>query len=342
MFATLLGGLPRPTAPDVLPLADDDTAVAAVLEAQARAGLEPFTDGRLRATGFLGNFIHLESVAGRPGEERLTGVPSWRRPLTVQAWRFATEHAAGLVKQALPGPYTLGRRLGVGDPERATSAFATAVRSELLALATAGCALIEIEERDAHLIGDDAVERARFVRAHQQLLEGVGGVHCSLAILGGNADTAGSETILAAPYQSLAVDLIDGPDNWRLVRAAPGDRGIICGAVSTQPDSDDGPEQLVWAAAYAASGNRRGRDRVGLATAGGLGHLTWTEAVRKMERLGEAAALASGPLSEAAPYLDPRALDLRSAALGRYVPPAEGPRVPPETRPRKPEGELPT
>ena len=34
---------------------------------------------------------------------------------------------------------------------------------------------------------------------------------------GGNADGAGVETLLAAPYASLAVDLIDGPDNWRLV-----------------------------------------------------------------------------------------------------------------------------
>ena len=43
------------------------------------------------------------------------------------------------------------------------------------------------------------------------------GTHLSLAITGGNADEAGIETILAAPYASLAVDLIAGPDNWRLV-----------------------------------------------------------------------------------------------------------------------------
>lgn len=210
-------------------------------------------------------------------------------------------------------------------------AFATAVRSEVRALVDAGCAFIEIEERDAHLIGTDEVERARFARAHQRLLDGIEGVHCSLSIIGGSADEAGIETILAAPYRSLAVDLIAGPDNWRLVRGMSGERGIVCGAMSPQAGSLDGPETLIWAAAYAASGNGRGRARVGLAIAGGLEHLSWADAVRKMERLGAAAALAAGSMADAAPHLDPRALDLRSAALGRYT-------GPPSARPR-PEGE---
>lgn len=326
MFGTLLGGLPRPPGPDGTPLPDDDVAVVGALEAQARAGLGPLTDGRLRAAGFAGAFAALEGLTNDAAGPRLTGLPRWRVPLTVDAWRFAADHAEGLVKQALPGPYTLGRRLGTADPGAATSAFAAAIRSELLALAEAGCAFVEIEERDAHLIGTNPGQRALFAHAHEQLLDGIDGIHVSLAIVGGSADAAGVETILAAPYPSLAVDLIDGPDNWRLVRGVPGERGIVCGALSSRSGSDDGPETLIWAAAYAASANGRGRDRVGLATAGGLEHLPWGVAVRKMERLGEAARLASGPLSEAAPHLDPRSLDLRSAALGRYIPPPERPR----------------
>ncbi|MBI3745739.1 MAG: hypothetical protein HY264_04315 [Chloroflexi bacterium] len=331
MFATLLGGLPRPGGRDREPLASDDAAVVAALEAQAAAGLGPLTDGRLRAGGVLGAFSDLEGIAGGPDHPRLVSAPVWRAPLTVEAWRFATARSTGLVKQALPGPYTLGRRLGADGAEAATMAFAAAIRSEVRALADAGCAFIEIEERDAHRIGNDVIERARFVRAHGLLLDGLEGAHCSLAIIGGSADAAGIETILAAPYPSLAVDLIAGPDNWRLVRGVPGDRGIVCGAMSPQAGSDDGPEMLIWAAAYAASGNGRGRARVGLATAGGLEHLSWLDAIRKMERLGAAAALAAGPLSEAAPHLDPRALDLRSAALGRYSgPPTARPRPDPE------------
>ncbi|HSO29209.1 MAG TPA: hypothetical protein VLS28_04855, partial [Candidatus Sulfomarinibacteraceae bacterium] len=262
-----------------------------------------------------------------------TALPAWTAPLSAGAWRFAAAATTRMVKQALPGPYSLGRRAVAADSAGSgasggalgrpalTMAFAAALRSEVLALAEAGCPLVEIEERDAALIGDDEAERRLFRDAHLALADGVAGIHLSLAIVGGSADGAGIETILAAPYASLAVDLVDGPDNWRLVRDVPGDRGIVAGAMSPRHPSDDGPELLLWAAAYAASSNGRGRDRVGLATAGSLAGLSWEHAERKLRRLGEAARLAAMPAAEAAPHLDPRAIDIRSAAAGRYVPP---------------------
>ena len=301
MFATLLGALPRPNGADGQPIADDDEAVAAVLAAQAAAGLEPLTDGRLRASG--------------PFWE-----PSRDAAIVVDAWRFAASHADGIVKQALPGPYTLGRRADHEDRDASTLAWARLLREQVSALAEAGCPLIEIDEPDAHLIGDDPRERGRFAEAHMAMLEGIGGAHLSLAITGGNADTAGIETILAAPYASLAVDLINGPDNWRLVTSTPGDRGIICGVVSTSAASDDAPDLMLWAAAYASASEGRGATRVGLGTAGGLGELSWEVAERKMRALGEAARLAQLPLAEVAPHLDPRAIDIKSAAMGRYMP----------------------
>ncbi len=322
MFATLLGALPRPVTADGEPIADDDAAVVAAIDAQAAAGLDPVTDGRLRTQDGRVVVAGLRGVDSGPGGLRLTEVPAWAEPLTVEAWRFAAAHSDGLVKQALPGPYTLGRRLGDGDPG-VMSAFAGALRREMQALADAGCLMIEIEELDAHLIGSDQGERDRFADAHRQLLDDVAGIHCSLAIIGGNADTAGIETILAAPYSSLAVDLIDGPDNWRLVTRTPGDRGIICGAVSPRDLSNDGPELLHWAASYAAASQGRGIARVGLATAGGLAALSWEIAERKMLALGRGAHIAGLPLEEAVHLLDPRAIDIRSAAMGRYAP---GPR----------------
>ena len=301
MFATLLGALPRPNGADGQAIADDDAAVVSVLAAQAASGLEPLTDGRLRA-----------------------GVAFWEpsrdTAMVVDAWRFATSHTDGVVKQALPGPYTLGRRADTEDRDASTMTYARLLREQVSALADAGCQLIEIEEPDAHLIGVAADERARFAEAHMALLEGINGVHCSLAITGGNADTAGIETILAAPYASLAVNLIDGPDNWRLVTSTPGDRGIICGVVSTSAASDDAPDLMLWAAAYASASEGRGATRVGLGTAAGFEALTWDVAVRKMRALGEAARLAQLPISEVAAHLDPRAIDIKSAAMGRYVP----------------------
>ncbi len=122
---------------------------------------------------------------------------------------------------------------------------------------------------------------------------------------------------------------MDGPGNWGLVRAAPGDRGIVAGAMSPHHPSDDGPELLLWAAGYAASANDRGAVRTGLAVAGSLAGVSWAIAERKMRRLGAAARLAELPASEAAPHLDPRSIDTRSAAAGRYVP------RPPRRSPRR-------
>jgi methionine synthase II (cobalamin-independent) len=317
MFGTLLGGLPRPSLPGRPSL---DALVARAIEAQDLVGLEPITDGRLRWRGFAG------PIAAGAGS-----LPAWTGPLTVDAWRYAAAATPRVVKQALPGPYTLGRRAAAAgitggsdrpgaDRAALTMASAATLRAEVAALADAGCTIVEIEERDAGEIGTDEAERRLFREAHLALTDGLEGIHLSLAIIGGNADTAGIETILAAPYPSLAVDLIDGPDNWRLVTHVPGDRGIVAGALSSHHPSDDGPELLLWAAGYAASTNGRGPARVGLATAGGLGGLSWEMAERKLQRLGEAVRLAGLPAGEAAAHLDPRAIDIRSAAAGRFVP----------------------
>ena len=295
MFTTLLGALPRPPLPADAPR---DALVEAVLRAQESAGLDPVTDG------------------GPPADRDLSR--AW------SATQRLTDHA---LKQAVAGPYTAGLD---GTPararSRATLAHATALNVLLRDLAAAGCPLIEIHEPAAIAIGTDEAERALFREAHLRLLDGISGSHLSLALTGGNADDAGVETLLAAPYASLAVDLIAGPDNWRLVAATPGELGIVCGALSASPDSDDGPEPLLWAAGYAASTGGRGPARVGLATASSFAGVSWEIALRKLERLGAAGRLADAPPEARAKSLDPRAVSSRSAALGRVdLPPSRSP-----------------
>src|SRR5688572_29146703 len=198
------------------PLADDIAAEAlldAALELQVQHGLEPLIDA------------------------------GWGLGLVdpVAAWQATAARTEGLVKAVLDGPFTAGRPVAE-------------VRSVLLGLAEAGCRWIEVHEPAASGIEADSGERARFMDAHATLTSGFGDdVHLSLAITGGSADGAGVETLLAGAYASLAVDLIDGPDNWRLATAWPAERGLICGALSTREGSDDGPELLLWAARYAAS-----------------------------------------------------------------------------------------
>lgn len=263
------------------PLSEDaapEALLDAVLAAQAEAGLEPLTDG------------------------------GWPLPSSdpVAAWRSAQSRGAALVKAVLVGPVSAGQPV-------------EHVRARILGLADAGCAWIEIHEPAAVSIGTNDDARARFEEAHQVLtadLAGIEGLHLSLAITGGNADAAGIQTILAGAYASLAVDLIDGPDNWRLVAAVPGDRGIVCGALSVREGGDESPELLLYAAGYAASTGGRGPARVGLATSGSMSGLPWAVAVRKLTRLGAGAKLAAASPAERRAGLDPRAVDIRSAALG--------------------------
>ena len=267
-----------------------EVVLDAVLALQVEHGFEPVTDG-----GF----------APVPGD-------------VVASWRATAARTDHLVKAVITGPWSTA---SVTPPE--------AIRATLLALADAGCRWVEVHEPMAVGIGVDEAARTRFADLHRALTLDLGEMHLSLAITGGSADAAGIETILAGAYASLAVDLIAGPDNWRLVAAAPGDRGIICGAMSTATAADEGPEVLLWAAGYAASTGGRGAARVGLATAGSLADLPWDVAARKVRRLGEAARLAAAPREERLRAIDPRAIDARSAALGRYEPrPARHPRRP--------------
>lgn len=296
MFATLLGGLPTPDAADGV-----GSPVEVAVRAQEDAGLEPITDGRL-------------------GPAALDMVD------VVDAWRSTAGLTTRAVKQVLAGPYSLGWSDARDAPpdvrRRRTVDAANAVRARVEALASAGCPLVEIEETDTHRIGLDEAERRLFREAHRIVTEGIGGTHLSLSIVGGAADRAGAETILEAPYASLAVDLINGPDNWNLVTRAAGDRGIVAGALAAREHLDEPKEVLLWAAHYAASTGGRGLARVGLGSAGSYANLTWPAAVRKMQLLGTAARLAELPPSEElTAQLEPQAVSARRAALGRNAPP---------------------
>lgn len=232
-------------------------------------------------------------------------------------WPQAAARTAALVKGVVTGPVSSGRD-------------AAAVRAEIAGLADAGCPWIEVRE-DVRAF-DPSAARDRFLAAHSALGRDLEGLHRSLAFIGGNADALGIEPVLAGGYASLAVDLIEGPDNWRLVTALPAGLGVVAGALAVRKPTDLGTEVLVWAAQYAASTQGRGLDRVGLATSASMVHLTWEQAMRKLDRLAEGARLATSGGDDLRRAIDPRAVDIRSAAMGAYDPEAPRPRRRPDTR----------
>jgi hypothetical protein len=319
VFATLLGALPKPTA-DADGAAIDPIVVA--IRAQEAAGLEPVTDGRLHDPGF----DHLAGLLLRPDgvDDAVTGV--------LEAWRVVAAATERATKQALPGPYSVGFRAGGTESERAarTLAAGEALAVIVAALAEAGCPLVEIEESEAHRLSGEA-EQDLYREAHRRLTEeGQGAsIHRSLSIVGGSVPQTAIDAVLEAPYASLAVDLIAGPDNWYVVRRASRERGVIAG-VQSAGNVDQSKEVMLWGAHYAASSGGRGTDRVGIGSAGSWANLTWEAALRKLNRLGEVARLAAMPLGEElAQSLDPRAVSARRAAVGH------GPRPPRSGQPRE-------
>lgn len=286
MFATLAGGYPWP--PD-LPA---EAALDAVVAAQVDAGLELLADGRVHPAG------------APPG--RL--VAAW-----VAARDAAGRAATGLrVKLAVGGPFAAG-------PERALET-ARDLNQVLLALAAAGCPVVEVHEPATTLPWDDA-GRAVFAAAHVALLAGLpGDLHASLAITGGDATALGAQALFAASYRSHLFDLVAGPDSWRLVAVAPAERGIIVGVGDATGRRRTRIEDVVWAASYAASTQGRGMDRVGVAPSGSLAGLSPVRARAVLDLLGEAARTIAGGGDEVLARLDPRAIDARTAALGHYRP----------------------
>jgi methionine synthase II (cobalamin-independent) len=279
-----------------------EALVGDIVRAQADAGLDLVTDGEVRWPDPGAALLRaLAADDTGPNGHLLRG---W---LTSSA---LTDH---VVAQVVPGPYSLGRRVqadaSAADRQEFTLELAARLAGELAALAGAGCAMAVIEEPNAVSIGADDGERDLFSVAQARLLADGPSLHATLGITGGSAWEAGADTILGAPYQSYRFDLVAGPDNWHLVRAVPGDRGVVCGALRADSAADQAPE-LVWAAKYAASSNGRGLERVGLTNAGTLDGLTPDECRRAAAALVRAAHLASLPLEQAiAEGLDPRTIE---------------------------------
>ncbi|MGZ6293763.1 MAG: hypothetical protein ACXWPO_03030 [Candidatus Limnocylindrales bacterium] len=323
-----------------------DELIRELLNEQLDAGLELLTDGQIRGddpqtaiasglegfeiTGLL-RYFDTNTYYRQP---RAVAVPRWRGPILVEDWATADTLARELaesraedprpVKACLVGPYTLARLSDCAElgRERVTLALAEALNEELKALAAAGAPIVQVDENAFTMIAwEDIDERRLAADALRRLTDGVEFTHLSLAVTMGNAEGVGATLLYDAPFQSYLFDLCAGPDNWRLISHAPTERGIIAGVADARTTRMDSREVLVWGARYAAALNGRGLDRVGLSPSAGLEYLPRDRAKAKLESLGQAVRVAAITDEETLRgALDPRAVDSRSAALGRYEP----------------------
>lgn len=311
MFATVLGPYPRP----LDSAATDVELLTRVLADQLDSGLGMVSDGVVRTT---------------------TGATAADLEMVVDAWRRASDTVrdlaggmdAGLepplVKACLVGPYSALRANHPGESaaarRRETLSMAEAVHAVVEELFRAGAPVVQLAEDALTGIGAGEIEeRELAAEALRRATDGLSG-HLSLSVAGGDADAAGAALFFDAPFASYLFDLIRGPDNWRLITQAPRDRGIICGVADTRPGRETDEAVMVWAARYAASSNARGLERVGLAPSAGLELRPREEARSILASLAEAARKAGLPGPELAGEIDPRAVDARSGALGRYDP----------------------
>ncbi|MEO7117753.1 MAG: hypothetical protein ABIZ34_02145 [Candidatus Limnocylindrales bacterium] len=334
MFATLVGAYPSGPRPRGRSL---DDIVRGCIEEQIDAGLGLLTDGQSRRENAVSAVASgLDGIDISGGQPRAYTLPAWTHPILVADWRFADQVAReavaerGLeplpVKACLVGPYTLARSADPGQLSREalTIALAEALGQEVRALVEAGTPVVQLDENALTMIGkDDDAERALARGALDRVTAAVADLpaaHLCLAVAGGNAEFAGQALFYERAFSSYLFDLIAGPDNWRLIADAPRDRGIICGVADTRSTAHDDEPVMVWAARYAAQLGGRGLDRVGLAPSAGLEHLPRDRAKAIIEALAEAARKAGLPGRRLASELDPRAVDARSAALGRVEP----------------------
>jgi hypothetical protein len=258
------------------------------------------TDGRIHA------------VAGTPHD-------------VVSAWQTADRvghHLAAvagleppLIKACLVGPWTAGS----GELE-AVRAAAKRLVAATTALFEAGVPVVQLTEP---MIGSIAADDEPAIDVLVEMLTGlVDSVapaqgHLALALAGGGPTAVAPDRLLATGFASYLCDLIASPDDWGLCARIPAEAGLIVGVVDARARRAGAMEVGIWGARYAASMAGRGPQRIGVCPGRGIERLDRAAARGLLAFTAEVARKADLSDAELAKVIDPRAVDARSAALGR-------------------------
>lgn len=274
--------------------AAEDEAIRGAVALQERAGLKLATDGEFRRASYhsyffsrLGDiqpdYVPVETVgeAGRPTravqpEARIRGRLQWTGPIHVDDFKFLKSLTALCPKITIPGPCALHFR--GGDAAALASAYkdtdtfwadtVEAFRSELAALAQAGCAYVQIDETAFAKFGDPDVQAAlaargddwselidRYIDVTNRVTAGFPsmtiGMHLCRGNRAGQFHSEGSyEVVSDRLFNKLDLGLYwleyDSPraGDFSPLRFVPKEKHIVLGLVSTKSDAVEDAETL--------------------------------------------------------------------------------------------------
>ena len=275
----------------------EDDLVREVIGEQERAGVDIVTDGQVRWDDILTPFA--KNIAGFKVGGLLrwfdnnvyyrrpvcVGPVEWRGPTTVDGFRFAQSVASKPVKAVIPGPVTFARLSldeHYGDHERFVHALARVLAQEAFELEAAGAPFIQIDE-PALLDAPEDLSLARdalwIVTAELKSAE------TTLATYFGDAKRLGVE-LFELPVEWFGFDLIAGPENHGLIKAAPSEKRIQAGVVDARNTKLEPIEDLIGVIEGLVEA--LGVERVRTSPSSGLEFLPRENARAKLHRLADA------------------------------------------------------
>ena len=275
-----------------------DELVRAVIAEQEDAGVDLVTDGQIRwddivtpfarkMTGFeLGGLLRWFDNNVYYRRPICTGPIEWGGPASVEAFEFAQSVARRPVKAVIPGPITFAR-LSVdeyyGDYERFVLAIAQVLAQEAFELRAAGATVIQIDEPSLLSAPEDMDLAARALAIVTKDLEGtdviVAGYFADAKRLGAG--------LYDLPVSDFGFDLVAGPENIEIIRAAPAGTKIQAGIVDARNTKLEPVDELVGTIESLAE--IVGVDHLRVSPSAGLEFLPREKARAKLQRLCEAA-----------------------------------------------------
>ncbi|OGS48288.1 MAG: hypothetical protein A3K68_03535 [Euryarchaeota archaeon RBG_16_68_13] len=216
---------------------------------------------------------------------------AWRAPILVEEWRYAQSVATRPVKAVLPGPVTLaGLALDVHYREKRTlvAALASALASEVEALARAGARQIQIDEP---LLTRHPEDLALAAEAFSTIAGAKGKANLGVFTYFGDVAKIYRD-LLKLPADFLGIDLVQGSKTWTRLEKSGAARPLVLGVVDARNTRVEDPAAL--AARVGELRHSVDLEACSLSPSNGLEFLPRDRAREKLRLLARTAALVGG------------------------------------------------